>query len=187
MSIDRDFPPLAIDPEDFAAAINAGALDVCLRYARQSDRDCQADAELNCRVAERLFHRGRHNEALECGRRALGLTVSDPKTLNFCAWLFSNSGCHQEAASAYLCLLDLYPDWTEGYRHASGSLMASGAISEAIDCALEACARDPQNSEYALHAGSLLLSIGRREEAAVLAEESSDRRAASDRHHHFSG
>jgi tetratricopeptide (TPR) repeat protein len=168
---DREFSPLGIDPEAFAAALHAGAVDACLVYARQSERGCDENAELNRRVAETLFHRGHREEALECGRRALGLAGSDPEILNVCAWLFSNCGCHEEAAEAFQGLLELYPDWTEGYRHASGSLMAIGAITEAIDCALEACARGPQNSEYALHAGSLLLSIGGRNEAAAWAEE----------------
>lgn len=171
MSADRDFSPLAIDPDSFAAALHAGALDACLVYARQNERSYDENAELNRRVAEALFHRGHRDEALECGRRALALAGSDPKILNFCAWLFSNCGCHEEAADAYRSLLELYPDWIEGYRHASGSLMAIGAITEAIDCAFEACARDPQNSEYALYVGSLLFRIGRRSEAAALAEE----------------
>jgi tetratricopeptide (TPR) repeat protein len=146
-------------------------LDACLVYARQNERRYGENAELNRRVAEALFHRGHRDEALECARRALALAGNDPKILNFCAWLFSNCGCHEEAADAYQSLLEVYPDWTEGYRHASGSLVAIGAIAEAIDYAVEACARGPQNSEYALHAGSLLLSIGRRSEAAALAEE----------------
>ena len=68
--------------------------------------------------------------------------------------------------SAYRSLLNLYPDWAEGYRHASGSLAAIGAVDEAIDYAIAACARAPQDVDYALHTGALLLGAGRCEEAA---------------------
>src|ERR1043166_5343461 len=101
MNPDREFSPLGIDPETFAAALHAGAVDACLVYARQSERGCDENAELNRRVAETLSHRGHGEEALEWGRRALGLAGSDPEILNFCAWLFSNCGCHEEAATPF--------------------------------------------------------------------------------------
>ena len=142
------------------------ALDVCLVYPPGAERDGETDAGLNCRRAEALFHDGRHEEALECGRRAFASATGDPQTLYFCAWLFSNCGCQEEAAAIYKGLLDLCPDWVEGYRHASGSLAAIGATEEAIEYAVEACARAPQECEYALHAGALLLRAGYCEQAA---------------------
>jgi protein O-GlcNAc transferase len=127
-------------------------------HAREAD---EREAAENRRLSEVLFHSGRRDEALTCGRRALALASSDPETLYFCAWLFSNCGCHEEAANTYLELLRVYPDWAEGYRHASGSLAEAGAIECAADYAVEACARAPENVEWALHAGVLLLRAGR--------------------------
>jgi Flp pilus assembly protein TadD len=124
LKLDRDFPPLTIDTESFASALEIGALDECLGYVRRIERSGGPDASLNCRLAEALFHHGRCEEALECGRRAVARAPGHAETLHLCAWLFSNCGCHDEAASAYQCLLELYPNWTEGYRHASGSLSA---------------------------------------------------------------
>src|SRR5258707_12965629 len=97
-----------------------------------------------------------------CSYRRVAATVRNPEreTLYFCAWLFSNCGCQEEAAAAYKQLLNLYPHWAEGYRHASGSLAAIGAAEEAIEYAIEACARAPQEFEYALHGGVLLLRAG---------------------------
>jgi capsular polysaccharide transport system permease protein len=85
--------------------------------------------------------------------------------LQICAWVFSNCGCHAEAADAYCRLLQLRPDWTDGHRHASSSLAASGQLDEAIDHALTATESAPDNADYALHAGLLLRDAGRHEEA----------------------
>lgn len=161
MSPDRELPPLAIDPDFFASALQAGAFDDCLDYARRAGNRDRSDADSNRRLAEALFHCGRREEALECGRRALAIAAGDAQTLYFCAWLFSNAGCQPDAAAAYQALLDLYPEWTEGYRHASGSLAASGAVEEAIDYALEACARAPDDPESAIHAAELLMRCDR--------------------------
>ena len=168
MSLDRELPPLAIDPDFFSAALQAGALDDWLDYARRAGTDDRSHADLNRRLAEALFHCERGEEALECGRRALAVAAGDPETLHFAAWLFSNSGCHGEAAAAYRRLLERYPDWTDGYRHASGSLAAVGALEDAIDYALEACARAPDDPEVAIHAAELLIRCDRAQEAAEL-------------------
>lgn len=165
MYLDRDFPQPAIDADSFSSALLAGALDECLDYSRREENGDGSDAALNCRLAEALFHRDRREEALECGLRVFVTAAHDPHALYFCAWLFSNCGCHREAANAYRRLVELYPDWAEGYRHASGSLAAVGAIREATDYAVEACARAPHNLEFALHAGALLVDAGRCDEA----------------------
>ena len=86
----------------------------------------------------------------------------------FCAWLFSNSGRHGEAAAAYERLIALSPDWAEGYRHASGSLAAIGEIDRALALALRAVELVPDDNGTAVHAAELLLRRGRIDDAAEL-------------------
>jgi tetratricopeptide (TPR) repeat protein len=124
---------------------------------------------LNCRLAEALLHDGRHDDAVECVRRALPTAVDDVPLLHICAWVLSNSDCHDEAAAAYARLIELRPDWIEGYRHASGSLAASGRIDAAIAYAVTASNLAPGHAEFALHAASLLVDRQRNEEGAALA------------------
>ena len=81
MSPDREFPPLAIDPDFFVAALQAGALDDCLDYARRAGNGDRSDADLNRRLAEALFHCERREDAVECGRRALAMAPGDTQTL----------------------------------------------------------------------------------------------------------
>jgi len=137
-------------------------LNVCLDLLRQDDDPGADGTALNCRLAEILFHRGRREEALECGRRALAFAAGhDADTGRFCAWLFSNCACHDEAALVYERLVDLSPGWAEGHRHASGSLAASGALDRAIPHAITASDLAPDRAEFAIHAGCLLLDVGR--------------------------
>jgi capsular polysaccharide transport system permease protein len=114
---------------------------------------------LYCGLAERLLHEGRRDEAAECCRHAFP-RIDDAEMLRLCAWVFSNSECHEEAAAAYRALLDLDPDWVEGYRHASGALAACGRLDDAIAAAIAATARAPDNAEFALHAANLLRLAG---------------------------
>ena len=156
-----------IDRFGFARALDRGALDDCLDLLRQENRNNPDAARLNCQLAEALFHSGRCDEALECGRRAFTFAGSEDAVAHCCAWLFSNCGVHAEAVEAYKRLLDRYPDWVEGYRHLSGSLAATGDSSGAIACAVRASDLEPANSNYALHAGCLLLDAERIEEATI--------------------
>ncbi len=91
--------------------------------------------------------------------------AGDAAMLRVCAWVFSNCSVHTEAASAYCRLLELSPEWIEGHRHASASLAASGQIEEAAAHATLASDGAPQNAEFALHAGGLLLTAGRHDDA----------------------
>ena len=166
MSDDLSFPLLAIDPDTFAHHLASGALDACLYYLRHEQSGGRDSAELNCRLGEALFHRGRGEEALECGRRAYAIGGSDDHIAHFCAWLFSNCGDHRQAAAAYQRLIERDPDWVEGYRHASGSLAAIGALDRAIALGARASDQAPEHGEFALHAGSLLLAAGRADDAA---------------------
>ena len=77
----QDFAESAIDAGSFSNALEAGALEACLVYVRRSEPADDVDVELNCRLAERLFHCERRDEALECGRRALALAPADAETL----------------------------------------------------------------------------------------------------------
>ncbi|MGE5271288.1 MAG: ABC transporter permease [Thiohalocapsa sp.] len=85
--------------------------------------------------------------------------------LRICAWVFSNCGCHDEAADAYLRLLLLLPDWAEGHRHASGALAACGRLDEAVAHAVAAAEAAPQSLEFALHAAAVLRAAQHDEEA----------------------
>ena len=165
MSDDREFPPYSIDNQSFLPALAAGALDACLLYLTRDAGGGEGDAQRACRLAEALLHRGRREDAVACCRRALPALGDDAALLRICAWVFSNGGCHEDAAGAYRRLIELSPDWAEGYRHLSGSLAAIAASDEAIGCGIAACDLAPQNGEFALHLGRLLRDAGRCEEA----------------------
>lgn len=165
MSPNRDHPQLAIDPEAFWRALNAGELDTCLNFLERHGSGDAVPGGAQARLAEALFHRGRHDEAAECCRRLLPGAAPDGAELRICAWVFSNCRCHDEAALAYCRLLEVAPDWVEGYRHASGSLAAAGRLDAAVAHALTACDLAPHDGEFALHAASLLHGAGRHDEA----------------------
>jgi capsular polysaccharide transport system permease protein len=167
LNLDHNLPQLAIDTSTFSRAFEQGALDTCLDYLRREDIARPDTARLICRLGERLFHEGRSNDAVECGRAAFAVAANDNDVAHFCAWLFSNCGCYAEAASAYERLIDSRPDWVEGYRHASGALAAVGATERAIAFATKASDLAPENFDFACHAGCLLLDAERIEEAAL--------------------
>ena len=165
MSIGHNYPQLAIDLDTLYRALENDALDVCLDYLRRDDVGGTEVARLACRVGEKLYYRGRGDEAVECGRLAFAAAANDNDIVRFCAWLFSNCGCHGDAAEAYERLLEERPDWIEGYRHASGALAAAGARDKAIGFAIRASDLAPANADFACHAGCLLLDAGRFDEA----------------------
>jgi tetratricopeptide (TPR) repeat protein len=167
LTIDHNFPRLAIDPEEFAHAVKSGAFDDCLRSLRDADPVNPQTARLSCGLGETLFYAGRTDDALECGRRAFSLGSSDDAVAHFCAWLFSNCGVQNEAAAAYERLVRRHPDWVEGYRHLSGSLAAIGDNQRAIHYAITASDLAPGSFDFAFHAGCLLLDAERIEEAAL--------------------
>ncbi|HEX9535444.1 MAG TPA: hypothetical protein VF924_08215, partial [Stellaceae bacterium] len=78
------------------------------------------------RLSEALLHRGWLEHAAERARVAFELRPEREEIANLCAWVFSNSGRHEDAAAAYERLLEIRPRWAEGHRHASGSLAAAG-------------------------------------------------------------
>jgi capsular polysaccharide transport system permease protein len=166
LPLDHNFPRLAIDPDEFAQAVDSGAFDDCLRLLR--DNATSPDiALLNRRLGEALFHQGRQDDALECARRAFILAPDDDDVANFCAWLFSNCHQHAEAAAVYERLVERHPDWIEGYRHLSGSLAASRALQRAIQYATKSADLASDNFDFAVHAGCLLLDAERLEEAMI--------------------
>ena len=167
MSLKLELANSAINTESFLPALASGALDACLTYLKRENNNQASNAGLNCRLAEALLHRSRHDASVECVRRALPWAGSDAAMLRICAWVFSNCGCHAEAAGVYHLLIELCPDVVELYRHASGSLAAAGQLDAAIADGKTASNRAPQNPEFALHAGSLLHAAGRYDEAAI--------------------
>jgi tetratricopeptide (TPR) repeat protein len=167
LSFDHNFPQLAIDRSTLYRALERGKLDVCLNYLRHKDIAGPDIARLICDLSEKFYHGGRQGDALECGRLVFAAAANDNDVAHFCAWLFSNCGAHSEAAAAYERLIEHRPDWTEGYRHASGAFAALGDIARAGDLAVLASDRAPANFDFALHAGCLLLDAERVEEAAL--------------------
>jgi capsular polysaccharide transport system permease protein len=165
LSIDHNYPKLAIDPSVFYRALEGDALDFCLDYLRREELGGPEAARLACQLGEKLYYGGRGDDAAECGRLAFAAAANDNDVVHFCAWLFSNCGCHGDAATAYERLLEQRPDWIEGYRHASGALAAAGAPDKAIDFARKASDLAPANVDFASHAGCLLLDAGRADAA----------------------
>jgi ABC-type polysaccharide/polyol phosphate export permease/Flp pilus assembly protein TadD len=153
----------------FWSALAANLFQECLTHVRRPGACGQDEALLNCRLAEALMQAGHRAEAVECCRRAFPAVQADEPLLRLCAWIFSNCACHDEAAAAYARLLELRPDWVEGYRHAGGSLAAAGRFDEALAHASAASELAPDNAEFALYAASLLLAAGRLGEAAEAA------------------
>ena len=181
MNLDRDAPPRLIDANAFSSALGAGDVDACLELLRTDENGGPDTAVLNCRLAEVLFHDGRGEEALECGRRAFALAPAHRDTSHFCAWLFSNCSVHDEAAAAYERLLGLSPDWAEGHRHLSGSLAAIGDFDRATAHAMRALELMPDDNDTAIHAAELLLHCGHVEEAAGLVRLAAHRDPHDDR------
>ncbi|MBV9552146.1 MAG: tetratricopeptide repeat protein [Alphaproteobacteria bacterium] len=170
LSLDHNFPRLAIEASTFDDALGQGAFDACLAQLRH-DRAASPDTVGSvCRLSERLFHAGRRAEALECGRAAFAVAPDDVGVSHFCAWLFSNCGCNGEAAAAYLRLIDRRPDWAEGYRHASGAYLAMGDFKQAAEFAMAASDLAPANVDFALYAGCLLLDIGEAAASVIFLE-----------------
>jgi tetratricopeptide (TPR) repeat protein len=117
------------------------------------------------RLSEALLHRGWRDHAAECARVAFNLRPEEEDIANLCAWVFSNSGRHEDAAAAYERLLEIRPRWAEGHRHASGSLAAAGYLDRAILHAGRASELDPDSFEFAVHAACLCETVGRYEDA----------------------
>ena len=117
------------------------------------------------RLSEALMHRGWREHAAECARVAFELQPEQEEIADLCAWVFSNSGRHEDAAAAYERLLEMRPRWAEGHRHASGSLAAAGQLDRAILHASRASELDPHSFEFAVHAAGLCETAGRYEDA----------------------
>ena len=117
------------------------------------------------RLSEALLHRGSRDHAAECARVAFELRPAHEEIANLCAWVFSNSGHHEDAAAAYERLLEIHPRWAEGHRHASGSFAAAGQLDRAILHAGRASELDPDSFEFAVHAAGLFETAGRYEDA----------------------
>ncbi len=153
------------DPGRPASGSGAAGAPVASEPSNTADRDNAAEraaaAADFCRRAEALYYGGEPAAAVGLAQRAFELAPESAATVDFCAWLFSNSGCHGAAAAAYEKLLYLKPGWAAGHRHASGAYALVGDLDRAIHHALRASELEPHSLEFALHAGSLHIEAGR--------------------------
>ena len=147
-------------------AIAAGELDRCGAGPREAALGDGDRAALYCRLGEAFYYRGQKEEAVDCAAAAFELSPRHEATADFCAWLFSNTGRHRQAATAYERLLELRPGWAAGHRHASGSFAALGDIDRAIQHAARASEIEPSSGEFAIHAGWLLAQAGLHRDAS---------------------
>ena len=133
-------------------AASAGDLEACRFYLGCRDVPDHERAWIYCQLSEALYHKGSRDVAIECARRAFDLQPKKEEIANFCAWLFSNCGRHEEAAEAYERLLAIRPRWAAGHRHASGSFAAAGQLDRAISHGRKASDLDPCSFEFSFHA-----------------------------------
>jgi len=143
----------------------ADFIDACRLYLTQRRFPDDEFSIFYSRLSEALWHRGWREHAAECARIAFEFRPVQEEIANLCAWVFSNSGRHAEAAAAYERLLEVRPRWPEGHRHASGSLAAAGLLDRAILHAARASELDPDSFEFAVHAACLCETAGRYEDA----------------------
>ena len=143
----------------------ADFIEACRLYLAQRRFPDDEFSIFYSRLSEALLHRGWREHAAECARVAFEFRPVQEEIANLCAWVFSNSGRHEEAAAAYERLLEIRPRWAEGHRHASGSLAAAGLLDRAILHAGMASELDPDSFEFAVHAACLCETAGRYEDA----------------------
>jgi tetratricopeptide (TPR) repeat protein len=148
---------------DGALSLGATAdfINACRRYLAQRKFPEDKFSIFFCRLGEALLHRGWGEHAVECAHIAFELRPEEEEVADLCAWVFSNSGRHEDAAAAYERLLEIRPRWAEGHRHASGSLAAAGQLDRAILHAGRASDLDPHSFEFAAHAACLCETAGR--------------------------
>jgi ABC-type polysaccharide/polyol phosphate export permease/predicted Zn-dependent protease len=154
-----------VEAGNFAAAVAAGAFQDCREFLASAELPAAERALLCCRLAEGLYHAGESEEALSCARTAFASESENESVGEFCAWLFSNCGKHDEAAAAYQRLIACRPQWAAGHRHLSGACSLSQNLDRALFHAAMASDLDPSSFEFAIHAGALLADAGRSSQA----------------------
>jgi capsular polysaccharide transport system permease protein len=166
-----DFDEICEEAIGSARPLGAAAdfIEACRLYLIQRKSPEDEFSIFFGRLSEALLHRGWREHAAECARVAFKLRPEQEEIADLCAWVFSNSGRHEDAAAAYERLLEIRPQWAEGHRHASGSLAAAGQVDRAILHAGRACELDPCSFEFAVHAACLCETAGRYEDAIALA------------------
>ena len=162
-----DFDEICEEAIDSAPPSGAAAdfIEACNLYLVQRKVPEDEFSIFFGRLSEALLHRGWREHAGECARVAFELRPEQEEIADLCAWVFSNSGRHEDAAAAYERLLEIRPRWAEGHRHASGSLAAAGQLDRAILHAGRASELDPHSFEFAVHAACLCETAGRYEDA----------------------
>lgn len=159
------FSSIAVDAGNFAAAVAAGAFADCQEFLLSADLSQAERALLYCRLSEGFYYAGKSEEALSCARTAFASAGDSESVDEFCAWLFSNCGMHEEAAAAYRRLIVYRPQWAAGHRHLSGAFSLAGEQEHAVLHAAAASDLDPACFEFAFHAGTLLAEAGSPSEA----------------------
>jgi ABC-type polysaccharide/polyol phosphate export permease/Flp pilus assembly protein TadD len=154
-----EYPKEATGDAALSRAPSASGLD-CRGCGPANCAPDEQRAMAHCRQAERAFYEGDLPAAGDYARSALALCPEAEPIADFCAWLFSNSGRHGEAAAAYEQLLAHRIGWAAGHRHASGSFAAAGDLDRAIQHAARASEIEPGSSEFAVHTGCLFTRAG---------------------------
>jgi ABC-type polysaccharide/polyol phosphate export permease/Flp pilus assembly protein TadD len=157
----------AIDAAAGSRTTGLGVLEACRLYLSQHKIPAHQLPVLYGRLGEALLHKGLREEAVDCARIAFELQPDEEEIANVCAWIFSNCGRWDEAAAAYERLLESRPDWSDGHRHASGSLAAAGQLDRAIFHAGRASDLAPKSVEFAVHAASQCEAAGRYTDAVT--------------------
>jgi ABC-type polysaccharide/polyol phosphate export permease/Flp pilus assembly protein TadD len=155
-----EYPTDAPGEASSPSAPGESDLETCRRELADYSLPGRERAARYCRLAERFYYNGELQAAVDCARAAFSLSPDEEPIADFCAWLFSNSGHHQEAAAAYEQLLAKRPLWAAGHRHASGSYASAGELDRAIQHAARASELDPTSGEFAIHTGGLLALAG---------------------------
>ena len=83
-----------------ALGATADFIKACRRYLAQRKFPEDKFSIFFCRLSEALLHRGWRDHAVECAHIAFELRPEEEEIANLCAWVFSNSGRHEDAAAA---------------------------------------------------------------------------------------
>ena len=94
-----DISDYAIGTGCFERALDAGEFETCRAHLARSGMADGERAAGYCRLGEALYYRGRREDAVACARAAFDLLSEHKETTEFCAWVFSNCDCHEEAAA----------------------------------------------------------------------------------------
>ena len=113
-----------------------------------------------CRI-----HRGRLDEALRLGRRAVGLAAESVEAWYGLGNAQAAQGANQAAAASLQRMLAIRPSFAEGHDKLGTVLTALNRPEEARQCFTEALKLKPDYAEAAFHLGNVLAALPRPQEA----------------------